>query len=126
MTLFKDKYRVESARLHQWDYTAAAWYFVTICTRKLQCLLGEIVEGEMRLSRIGEIVAEEWQRTAQVRPGVQLDASCVMPNHLHGIIVIENKDNTMVETPRWGVRDAPVGRLPGVWLFLIGVVKGVA
>ena len=103
MTLFKDKYRVESARLKDWDYASAGWYFVTVCTRKRECLFGDVVEDEMRLSPIGEIVAEEWQRTEQVRSEVDLDAWCIMPSHVHGIIVIEHNSATMVETPRRGV-----------------------
>ncbi len=97
MTKFKDKYRVESARLRGWDYTSAGWYFVTICTHQRACVLGRVINGDVELSPLGEIVAEEWQRTAQVRPNVDLDAWVVMPNHVHGIIVIN------VETPRRGV-----------------------
>jgi putative transposase len=101
MTKFKDKYRVESTRLPGWDYAGAGWYFVTICTRNRECLFGEIVDGEMRLSSIGEIVAEEWQKTPDIRPNVVLDEWVIMPNHLHGIIVIlEPRDRTVVETSR--------------------------
>jgi len=88
MTLFKNKYRIESTRLKGWDYSSAGMYFVTICTRNRECLFGDVVNGEMHLSRIGEIVAEEWQNTPKVRPSVQMDEWIVMPNHIHGIIVI--------------------------------------
>jgi REP element-mobilizing transposase RayT len=101
MTKFKDKYRVESTRLPGWDYAGAGWYFVTICTWNRECLFGEIVDGEMRLSSIGEIVAEEWQKTPDIRPNVVLDEWVIMPNHLHGIIVIlEPRDRTVVEKSR--------------------------
>ncbi len=100
MTLFRNKYRMESARLKDWDYAGAGWYFVTICTRERECVLGDVIDGEVRLSPVGEIVADEWQRTPLIRPNVMLDAWVVMPNHLHGIIVLQY---AAVETPRRGV-----------------------
>lgn len=90
MTLFKDKYRIESARLKGCNYSSNGYYFVTICTRNKECMLGDVINGEMRLSPIGEIVAEEWQKTKRMRSNVALDAWVVMPNHLHGIIIINN------------------------------------
>src|SRR6266487_3205815 len=72
MTLFKDRYRVESARLKGWDYSAAGYYFVTICTRNRECWLGEVIDGIMRLSSVGEVVAEEWLKTSQMRDNVRI------------------------------------------------------
>ena len=86
--MFKNKFRVESARLPMWDYSSPGAYFVTICTNGMQSWLGEIVDGTMPLSPLGEIVAEEWKKTEQIRPTVTLDQWIVMPNHLHGIVVI--------------------------------------
>lgn len=103
MTLFRDRYRIESARLPGWDYASAGVYFVTICTRDRECFLGEVVDGKMVLSAAGVIVAEEWVKTAQIRKDVSLDEWVVMPNHLHGIIYIHNS-----ELP---CRDAPAGCL---------------
>ena len=88
MTKFRGQYRVESARLPGWDYASAGWYFVTLCTRDHVCFLGDVVDGRIQLSSLGEIVAEEWQKTPQIRPNVELDEWIVMPNHVHGIIVI--------------------------------------
>ncbi|MFN3309637.1 MAG: hypothetical protein ACK44E_10570, partial [Anaerolineales bacterium] len=85
---FCGKYRIPSARLPGWDYTSAGWYFVTICVKNRVPCLAEIVNGVVRLSPIGEIVAEEWQRTAHIRPNVVLDAWVVMPDHFHAIIGI--------------------------------------
>ncbi len=99
MTLFKNKYRIESARLKGWDYSNPGLYFVTICTHNRGCFFGDVVDGEMHLSPIGEIVAEEWQKTPTIRPNVMLDEWVVMPNHVHGIVVIGDT----VETPRRGV-----------------------
>ena len=105
MERFKGKYRIPSARLTGWDYASAGWYFVTLVTHVRLPYFGEIVRGEMRLSPIGEIVAEEWQKTAQIRPSVQLDEWVVMPNHIHGILVIT------VETPMSPVETPRAGRL---------------
>jgi len=99
MTLYKDKYRIESTRLKDWDYSRDGYYFVTICTQDKKCLFGDVIDEKVRLSAIGEIVADEWQKTPQIRKNVSLDAWIIMPNHLHGIVVINND----VETPRWGV-----------------------
>jgi putative transposase len=102
MTLYKDKYRAESARLKGWDYSVAGYYFVTICTRDRECWLGEVVDDVMRLSPVGKIVAEEWQKTAQIRKYVTLDEWVIMPNHLHGIVIISD-EMPQQETPHRGV-----------------------
>jgi REP element-mobilizing transposase RayT len=100
--MFKDRYRIESTRLKGWDYSQAGAYFVTLCTRQRECFFGEVIDREMHLSPIGEIVTAEWQRTPQVRTNVELDEWVVMPNHLHGIIVITHRVATTdgVETFR--------------------------
>jgi REP element-mobilizing transposase RayT len=108
MTLFQDKYRIESARLLGWDYSSPGAYFVTLCTKRMVNWFGDVVDGTMRLSPIGEIVADEWRRTEQIRPDVSLDQWIVMPNHLHGIVVIQEtalvemneRSSTSVETHR--------------------------
>ena len=105
MTLFHETYRIESARLKGWDYAGYGWYFVTICVKDRQCVFGEIVDGEMQLSSVGKIVEEEWLQTAALRPYVILDTCVVMPNHLHGIIVLEKDDPGAVETSRGDVSE---------------------
>jgi REP element-mobilizing transposase RayT len=99
MTLYKDKYRVKSARLKGWDYTSAGWYFVTICTRNRMPFFGEIIAGEMHPSPLGQIVTYEWQRTERIRSYVSLDEWVIMPNHLHGIIILHT-NKSAVETSR--------------------------
>ena len=89
MTRFKNKYRIETTRLPGWDYAAAGWYFVTICTRDRRSFFGNVENGEMHLSPMGEIAVQFWQEIPQHTTGwVTLDAFVVMPNHVHGIIVI--------------------------------------
>ena len=102
MPLFRDRFRVESTRVPGWDYSAPSFYFVTICTRNRACNLGDIVNGALVPSLAGQIVTEEWLTTPEVRPNVGLDAWIIMPNHLHGIIVI-NELLPTVETTRRAV-----------------------
>jgi REP element-mobilizing transposase RayT len=89
-----------SIRLQDYDYADEGAYFVTICTYGRACLFGEIVNGEMRLSRVGEVVLNEWLQTAIVRPNVELDAFVIMPNHVHGIIVITDRAGNNVGAQR--------------------------
>ena len=84
------KYHRRSIRLKGYDYTQRGIYFVTICTFNRQCLFGEILDGKMRLNEWGQIVLNEWERSAVIRPEIQLDKFVVMPNHVHGIIVLND------------------------------------
>lgn len=81
-------YRRRSIRLKDYDYSQAGAYFVTICTKDKQCLFGEIVEGKMRLNKIGRMVEKTWRDIPTRFPSVELDEYIVMPNHIHGSIVI--------------------------------------
>ena len=87
--LFKDKYRIKSIRLPDWDYGSDGAYFITICVKNRECVFGEIINGKIKLSKIGEIVFNEWIKTKQIRSNVELDEFVVMPNHFHGIVVIK-------------------------------------
>jgi REP element-mobilizing transposase RayT len=77
-----------SPRLKGYDYAQEGAYFVTICTQHRAHLFGEVLEGEMRLNAAGEMVAYWWGELSQKYPNVEVDAYRVMPNHLHGIILI--------------------------------------
>lgn len=96
MSLFKNQYRIESARLKDWDYSRYGYYFVTICTKDKKHFLGDIIGDKLQLSEIGKIVVEEWQKTEKLRDYVELDEWVIMPNHLHGIAIIQNENK--VET----------------------------
>lgn len=78
-----------SIRLSGFDYTTPAAYFVTICAHQRQCSFGDVVDGVMRVNGFGEIVREEWERSAEIRPELTIDAFVVMPNHFHGIVMID-------------------------------------
>jgi putative transposase len=82
-----------SIRLKGFDYTSPGAYFITICTADRVCLFGQVVNGEMRLNKYGMLAADEWLRTPVIRPRVTLDAFIIMPNHMHGIIILNNFRN---------------------------------
>lgn len=99
MTKFNNKYKIESTRLQHWDYGQKAVYFITICTANREHFFGTIepetpcmASQRMIPSEIGKIVAQEWIKTPDIRPDMNLELGefIVMPNHFHGIIFIGN------------------------------------
>jgi len=76
-------------RLKGYDYTQPGGYFVTICTFQNQNTFGEIVDGHMILNDFGRLVEDEWKRTEIIRKEITLDDFVIMPDHLHGIIIID-------------------------------------
>ena len=91
-------HRRRALRLKRYDYTHAGAYFVTIVTQGRSCLFGEIVGKEMRLNEAGEMVCGFWKALPQRFPAIEIDMFVVMPNHLHGIVVINqpNRATTRV------------------------------
>lgn len=77
-----------SIRLPEYDYSKEGAYFVTICAKGRQCIFGEIKDGMMCLSKYGMIIENWWNGLSERYTGVVLDRYVVMPNHLHGIIII--------------------------------------
>ncbi|MCK9211889.1 MAG: hypothetical protein M0P61_13700 [Ignavibacteriaceae bacterium] len=88
MKYYHNKYRVESIRLKGWDYSTPWWYFVTIATKNHNEYFGKIISGEMKLNDVGKIAERCWRDIPKHYPKVELDYFVVMPNHLHGIVVI--------------------------------------
>lgn len=93
MEKYKGKYRIPSARLKTWDYGSNALYFITICTKNREHYFGEIANGQMILSEIGILAYKYWNEIPEHFPFVNLDEFVVMPNHVHGIIIIDKPDN---------------------------------
>jgi len=91
MTYDPEKHHRRSIRLKGYDYTQPGAYFITICTQGRECLFGEIIDGEMHLNEAGQIVVQTWQDLPNHISNVQLDAFVVMPNHVHGIIIITER-----------------------------------
>jgi REP element-mobilizing transposase RayT len=86
---FKNKYRISSTRLSNWDYSSNGSYFITTCTARRYHYFGEIVNEEMQFSEIGSCANKCWLAIPDHFPWVYLDEFIVMPNHMHGIITIE-------------------------------------
>ena len=104
---FRNKYRIATTRLKGYDYTRNGLYFITICTQKKIPCFGEINDGKMVLSETGIIVYKFWMQIQDHFPNINLDEFIIMPDHIHGIIIIKSKSestsNHMVETPKLGV-----------------------
>ena len=77
-----------SVRLKGWDYREAGRYVVTVCTHEKSCLFSQIKEGKIELTELGKIVHDEWTNAARIRADVRLDEFIIMPNHLHGILIL--------------------------------------
>ncbi|MGN6494239.1 MAG: transposase [Agriterribacter sp.] len=96
---FQNKYRSSSTRLQNWDYRWNAPYFITICTENKEHYFGEIVNGKMILSNQGILADVFWYEIKTHATHVELDEFTVMPNHIHGILILNNpNDGTNVET----------------------------
>ena len=89
MEKFQNKYRIPSARLVGWDYATDAAYFITICTANRTHFFGECVDGKMKLSTAGAIVQGFWYEIPTHFPFVLLGEFTVMPNHIHGILILD-------------------------------------
>lgn len=100
---FRNKYRIPSSRLPDWDYRWAGAYFVTLCTKDRRHDFGEIVDGQMELLGIGMVADVLWHEIKHHAPEVELDAFVVMPNHVHGILVLPGigavDDDAQPESP---------------------------
>ena len=82
-----------SIRLKEYDYSRSGAYFVTICAHKRKYLFGNIVNDEMALSEYGKIVENVWYNLTVHYQNIKLDKFIVMPNHIHGIIILMNMDD---------------------------------
>lgn len=94
---FKDKYRIDSVRLKYWDYGNPGYYFVTICVKGKVCSFGDIKNGSVCLSGVGQVAYNCWLEIPKHFPFVELHDFVIMPNHVHGIIFIGG-DKQNVET----------------------------
>ena len=83
-----DVHHRRSIRLKGYDYSQPGAYFITICTYRRACLLGDVIEGDMHLNPLGNMAWQCWQAIPDHFPHAVLDAFVVMPNHVHGIVWI--------------------------------------
>ncbi|MFA6897433.1 MAG: transposase [Patescibacteria group bacterium] len=98
---FKNKHRIASARLREFDYSTDGYYFVTICSKNHRHYFGEIVDGKMQLSEAGKLAGKYWAEIPDHFTFAKPDEFVVMPNHIHGIIIIDYSN----------CRDADLSRL---------------
>jgi REP element-mobilizing transposase RayT len=105
-----EKHHRRSIRLKNHNYSQPGYYFLTICTYQRQSWFGEIKNDRMYLNQIGKIVAEEWLNTPKIRSNFLLDEWVIMPNHLHGIVIINEHILEIGKGNRdiLGARDAPL------------------
>jgi REP element-mobilizing transposase RayT len=101
--LFANKFRIKTTRLQSWNYADEAAYFITICTKNKENYFGEIIFpnavetrciASLQPTEIGIIAQDEWLKTPELRPDINIELGefVVMPNHVHGIIMIGAND----------------------------------
>lgn len=79
-----------SIRLQNFDYSSSNWYYVTICVQDRKSILGKVVEDRAFLSPYGRIADTQWSKLTDKFIMVQLDEYVIMPNHVHGIIILKS------------------------------------
>jgi REP element-mobilizing transposase RayT len=87
-----------SIRLTEYNYTLAGAYFITIVTHERECLFGEITNGEMNQNKFGLIAQQMWDKLPARFRNVEMGAFVVMPNHVHGIILLDGTRRGIVES----------------------------
>jgi REP element-mobilizing transposase RayT len=98
MNFNPQKHHRRSIRLKGYDYAQLGAYFVTICTYQRQCWFGEILDGRMYLNQIGNVVVQEWVGSSQIRQEIELDTWVIMPNHIHGIVLITDINKVVAQS----------------------------
>ncbi|MDR0833579.1 MAG: hypothetical protein LBN93_05265, partial [Candidatus Symbiothrix sp.] len=77
-----------SIRLKKYNYAQEGLYFVTICTQNRECIFGKIIDGAMVLNEVGKMACDEWMKLPFRYPHISLNVFQIMPNHIHGIIIV--------------------------------------
>jgi putative transposase len=121
MTHDSQKYHRRSIRLKGYDYSQAGAYFITACVQDRACLFGEVADGQMHLNDAGRIVLAEWDALPVRFPAVELDVFGMMPNHIHGIIVISTADPN---TNAGGNRNVGAGFVPALRATTVVAARG--
>jgi len=94
MTYNPDIHKRQSIRLKGYDYSQSGLYFITICCYQRECLFGNIINSQMILNNFGQLIKEEWLKSAEIRKEIELDDFVIMPNHFHGIVIINQEINS--------------------------------
>ena len=112
MTYNPDVHHRRSIRLREYDYSSAGAYFVTLCVQGRECLFGSVVDGGMQLNEAGRTVEGAWRVLAERFPNVMVDECIVMPNHVHGIIVITDSVGAPLAAPETVVHQGAASSSP--------------
>lgn len=88
MTLYQDKFKIDSKRLKNWDYSGEAVYFITIVTKNRKCIFGSVIDDKMILNDNGQIIENELLKSIKIRKNWFFHNWVVMPNHIHLLIEI--------------------------------------
>ena len=88
MPFYPQKHHRRSIRLKGYDYTQVGAYFITVCTKNRECVLGDVVNSKIHLNSAGQMIEKWWLELMKKFPTVKKDTHIVMPNHFHGIIII--------------------------------------
>jgi hypothetical protein len=110
-----DIHHRRSIRLRSYDYAQAGAYFITICTQDRACLFGEIVAGTMRPNEPGRMIEHWWDELGAKFQTLTTDAFVLMPNHVHGIIILADVPIAPAANPVGAdlrVRPAPSTAVP--------------
>jgi REP element-mobilizing transposase RayT len=133
MTYNPDLDHRRSHRLQTWEYRDTGAYFVTVCTHDRSPLFGRFAGEQLALSKFGDIVTNEWWRSAELREGIDLDSFMVMPNHVHGIIWIRREPTVgarraspLRSDPGNASRRQPQGAASGSLGAIVGSFKSAA
>ena len=106
-----DIHNRQSIRFSGYDYSIPGAYFITICTHNRELLFGDIRNGKMELNEFGRIARDEWTKTGDIRPNIKLDEFVIMPNHVHGIFIIDDINDVRVGTDGGGERNKTTNTL---------------
>ena len=107
----KDRHNRVSIRLKGYDYSRAGLYFITICCHHKVPRFGVVVNGKMELNEFGKIAYAEWLKLSERFSNVELDAFQIMPDHMHGIILLKNPPVGAGFTPAPPAPPAPPSKL---------------
>lgn len=100
-----------SIRLQGYDYAQNGAYFITICVHEEKCIFGSVVNHKMVLNEFGIIAHDEWIKSSKIRAEIEIDECVIMPNHLHGIVFIQNQSSPTLTGKTTGFKNKSIGSL---------------
>jgi REP element-mobilizing transposase RayT len=117
-----NKHNRRSIRLMGYDYSKSGYYFITICTYKRECILGEMINDKMIMNENGKIVESEWLRSSEIRKEIELDVYRVMPNHFHALLWIAPNVGANGHSP---LRNRPALKSKSLSSLMVGFKSSV-